>query len=85
MNVPGHGVRIKLQAEGTIGGAPSRLDVVLGHDDGDQMTAIPLVECILQLLDGSIRRLGLHYMGNVIDPRRLLDDMRRLGLEVSGL
>lgn len=79
------GVHVKLEAEGTIDGDPRRLDVVLAHEDGYVITAIPLVACVLQLLDGSIRRPGLHYMGSAVDPQRLLDDMRRLGLRVSGL
>jgi NAD(P)-dependent dehydrogenase (short-subunit alcohol dehydrogenase family) len=82
---PPFGVRIKLEAEGTLDGADSRLDVLLAHEDGYEITAIPLVACVLQLLDGSIRRPGLHTMGSAVDPERLLDDMRRLGLQVSGL
>jgi hypothetical protein len=58
---------------------------VLADEDGYEITAIPLVACALQLLDGSIRRPGLHTMGSAVDPQRLLDDMRRLGLQVSGL
>jgi saccharopine dehydrogenase (NAD+, L-lysine-forming) len=82
---PPYGVQLKLEAEGTIDGAPGRLDVLLGHDDGYEITAIPLVASVLQLLDGSARRPGLHHMGSAVDPRRLLDDMRRLGLRVTGL
>ncbi len=80
-----HGVRIKLEAEGSGDGAPRRLDLLVSHEDGYEITAIPLVACLLQLLDGSIRRPGLHYMGCAVDPRRLLEDMRRLGAGVSGI
>jgi len=82
---PPFGVQIKLEAEGTVDGASSRLDASLAHEDGYEMTAIPLVACILQLMDGSIRRPGLHNMGAAVAPERLLDDLRRLGLQVSGL
>jgi predicted dinucleotide-binding enzyme len=82
---PPLGVRIKLEADGTLDGVDSRLNGVLSHEDGYEITAIPLVACVLQLLDGSIRRPGLHTMGSAVDPERLLDDMRRLGLQVSGL
>jgi saccharopine dehydrogenase (NAD+, L-lysine-forming) len=82
---PPYGVKLKLEAEGTIDGDPSRLDVLLGHDDGYEITAIPLVASVLQLLGGSARSPGLHHMGSAVDPRRLLDDMRRLGLRVSGI
>ena len=82
---PPFGVQLKIEAEGTIGGTPSRLDVVLGHEDGYEITAIPLAAFVLQFLDGSARRAGLHTMGNAVDPGRLLDDMRRLGLRVSGI
>jgi saccharopine dehydrogenase (NAD+, L-lysine-forming) len=82
---PPFGVVLKLEAKGAIDGAPSRLDVLLGHDDGYEITAIPLVATVLQLLDGSVRSPGLHYMGSTVDPHRLLDDMRRLGLRVTGI
>jgi saccharopine dehydrogenase (NAD+, L-lysine-forming) len=82
---PPFGVQIKLEAEGAVDGAASRLDVLLSHEDGYELTAIPLVACVLQLLDHSIRRPGLHYMGSAVAPLRFFDDMRRLGMRVSGL
>ena len=82
---PPFGVQLKLEAEGAIDGTPGRLDVVLGHEDGYVITAIPMVAFVLQFLDGSARRPGLHNMGNEVDPHRLLGDMRRMGLRVSGL
>ena len=82
---PPFGVQIRLEAEGLVDGSPMRLDLLIAHEDGYVMTAVPMVACIQQMLDGSIRRPGVHYMGCAVDPVRLLNDLQRLGLRVVGL
>ncbi len=82
---PPYSVRIKLEAEALVEDSPERLGVLVSHEDGYEITAFPLVACALQLLDGTIQRPGLSYMGCVVDPRRLLEDVRRLGATVSGI
>jgi saccharopine dehydrogenase (NAD+, L-lysine-forming) len=39
---------------------------------------------ILQLLDGSARKPGLHFQAHLVEPQRLIRDMARLGIEVKG-
>jgi saccharopine dehydrogenase (NAD+, L-lysine-forming) len=82
---PPYTVRIKLEAEGCVDGAQRRLELLVGHEDGYEITAIPLVACVLQLLDGSIRLPGLRHMGSAVDPHRLLADTKRLGARVDGI
>ncbi len=80
---PPHLVLIKAEATGELDGEAARIDLRVSHPDGYELTAIPVVACLLQYLDGSARRPGLWMMGQLVDPERLLDDMRRMGVSVS--
>ena len=79
---PPWGVVTKVEVSGTRGGAPCRESVVMFHKDGYAFTAIPVVACLLQYLDGSARKPGLWMMGHLADPARLVADMRRMGVSV---
>lgn len=79
---PPFGIAFKLEAEGEKEGKPRSLGMLLRHQDGYQMTAIPVVACLLQYLEGSIARPGLWLMGQAVDPVRLVEDMERMGVEV---
>ena len=47
------------------------------------LTAIAGESMAEQLLDGSARRPGLHRMGLIVDPDRLLADMEAMGVRVE--
>jgi saccharopine dehydrogenase (NAD+, L-lysine-forming) len=53
------------------------------HEDAYTLTAIPVVACVMQYLDGSIRNPGLWYQALAVEPRRFLTDMERLGAKVK--
>lgn len=76
-------VNLKIEAEGMVQGHESRLEVSLSHRDGYELTAIPVVACLLQILDGTSRRPGLWMMGHLVDPSRLFSDMARMGIQVT--
>jgi saccharopine dehydrogenase (NAD+, L-lysine-forming) len=80
---PPFGTLLKVEAQGTKSGNYSREDLTLYHEDGYMFTAIPVVACLLQLLDGSILKPGLWFQAQIVDTSRLLKDMRRMGVEVS--
>jgi saccharopine dehydrogenase (NAD+, L-lysine-forming) len=80
---PPFGIALQVQAEGLEGGAARALTVLLTHEDGYAFTAIPVVACLLQVLDGSRRSPGLHLMGHLVEPVRLLADMRRMGIRIE--
>jgi hypothetical protein len=56
--------------------------MLLSHKDSYMFTAIPLVACLKQYIDGSARRSGLHYMGHLVDSRRLVADMEKMGMTI---
>lgn len=80
---PPYGTLLKVEAAGEKAGQPHTLDVTLYHPDGYTFTAIPVVACMLQYLDGSIRQPGLWTQANLVEPNRLMHDMQRMGVEVA--
>ncbi|MFH1011796.1 MAG: hypothetical protein V1784_11260 [bacterium] len=76
---PPFGLRLKLEAEATDG---RKLEVILSHEDGYEATAIPVVSCLRQWLDGSLRKPGHWMMGHFAEPVRLIADMERMGMQV---
>jgi saccharopine dehydrogenase (NAD+, L-lysine-forming) len=79
---PPYGTLLRLEACGSKGGAESSLVVSVYHGNGYVLTAAPMVACLLQVLDGSARRQGLHFQALLAEPVRLLEDLKRMGVEV---
>lgn len=80
---PPYGTILKVQAQGTRNSAPLSVEVTLSHPDGYLLTAIPVVACLLQYLDGSIRKPGLWTQANLVEPVRFLEDMKRMGIGIQ--
>jgi len=78
-----YGVVLKLEANGFSGDDSAQLVVSLRHKDGYLFTAIPVVACVKQLIDGSIRKPGLWLMGHAVQPAQLLADMQMMGIEIE--
>lgn len=74
---------LKLDARGRADGQPRHLDLTLFHEDGYWFTAIPVVACLIQYLEDNIRTPGLHWMGHIVKPERLLEDMQRMGIQLT--
>ncbi len=74
---------MKLKANGIKNKNKTQLEITLFHEDGYWFTAIPVVACLLQYLDGIIQKPGLHWMGQLVDPTRLLDDLKKLGIKIG--
>lgn len=75
-------VALKVEARGVKSGKPAQVNIRVSHPDGYELTAIPVVACLLQYLDGMARQNGVHLMGHIVEPVRLFRDMQTMGAEV---
>ena len=57
----------------------------LSHADGYWFTAIPVVACLKQYIDNQLPTSGLHCMGNIVEPIRIIEDMKNMGIETKEL
>ena len=76
----------QVEAEGVAAGpgvARRLARLRVAHGDGYCLTAAAAAACLLQYLDGSIRRPGLNLQGLVVEPGRFLTDLQKLGATVS--
>jgi hypothetical protein len=80
---PPYGTMLKAEARGARDGRDKAMEITLHHQEGYVFTAIPVVACLLQYLDGSIRKPGLWTQANLVEPDRLIRDMERMGIEVE--
>ena len=80
---PPHLALLKVEATGEKDGRAARFEMAVSHGDAYELTAIPVVACLEQVLDGSARRPGLWMMGHLVEPQRLFTDMEEMGVEVS--
>ena len=78
---PPYRVILKVEATGQLNGKPAQVDASIEHEDGYELTAIPVVALLMQY-DQS-RRPGLHMMGHLAEPNCLLQDMQRMGVRVQ--
>jgi hypothetical protein len=80
---PPYGTLLKVESAGIKDGKPITEDVTLYHEDGYMFTAIPVVACLLQYLDESIKKPGLWTQANIVEPNRLMKDMKRMGVDIT--
>src|SRR3990172_6282453 len=82
-SAPPYGTLLMLEARGIALGATRCMRVSVFHPDGYVLTAAPMAACLLQMLDGSGRRPGLHLRALAVEPQRLLADLQRMGVSVD--
>jgi saccharopine dehydrogenase (NAD+, L-lysine-forming) len=80
---PPWGAVILVEAGGWKKGRLVGVRGVVSHRDAYDLTAVPAAATILQYLDGSARQPGLWLQGLVVDPRRFMADLERLGAAVE--
>jgi len=79
------GVVFLLQAEGEKDGKHRRIEILSEHDSGYDFTVIPVIACLKQYFDWSIRKPGLWMMGHIVDPDRLFGDMEEMDVKIQTL
>ncbi|KOT78363.1 hypothetical protein ADK70_34445 [Streptomyces rimosus subsp. pseudoverticillatus] len=75
---PYQGVALVNEATGRKNGEKTTVRVVAEHDDAYLFTAIPVVACLKQYLEGGLPA-GVWMMGHVVDDEWLLRDMALMG------
>ena len=78
---PPYRVVLKVEAEGQLNGQPAQVQARVEHEDGYELTAIPVVALLMQY--EQVRCPGLHMMGHLAEPGRLFEDMQRMGVQVA--
>ena len=78
---PPYRVVLRVEATGQLMGKPVQIEASLEHEDGYELTAIPVV-ALLKQYEG-VRKPGLHMMGHLANPERLFCDMERMGVRVK--
>jgi saccharopine dehydrogenase (NAD+, L-lysine-forming) len=61
-----------------------KVKMILSHNDPYLLTAIPVVACFHQLIEGRLCR-GVHYQGSAVDPNRFFKLLRHYGIDIKVL
>jgi saccharopine dehydrogenase (NAD+, L-lysine-forming) len=74
-------VLLKVEATGQVNGAPVQVEASIAHENGYELTAIPVVALLKQY--ERVRKPGLHMMGYLAEPDCLFQDMQEMGVRVQ--
>lgn len=80
---PPFGIELVADCTGQKNGKADRFQLKLSHPDGYLMTAVPVVACLLQMLDGSIQKPGLARQAIAVEPERFFGDLQKMGIKVK--
>jgi saccharopine dehydrogenase (NAD+, L-lysine-forming) len=80
---PPYRLELHTEATGLKNGRQTGVVFKVSHEDGYELTAIPVVAALKQYLDGSTRKPGVWMMGHLVDPVRLINDMERMGVTIN--
>ena len=78
---PPYRVALKVEAKGQLNGRQTQVHARCEHEDGYELTAIPVVAFLMQY--DTIRKPGLHMMGHLAEPNRLFQDMESMGAKIA--
>ena len=76
---PPFGAVLQMKAQG---GGRSLIMTVF-HEDSYVITAAPAVACLMQYLEGSLRKPGLWRQATIVEPVCFFEDLARLGVQVK--
>ncbi len=76
-------VVFQLEAEGIKNNRIKIVKITAEHDDPYFFTAAPIVACLKQYLNGSIKKPGLHFMGQIVNTQKLFEDLKEMGIKIT--
>ncbi len=79
---PPFGIVLQARTAGVRRGDALRPGIALQDEDGYDLTAIPVVALVEQMLSAGGGRPGLHLMGQYADPEPLLEACAEMGVQV---
>lgn len=79
---PPYATLLRLNACGLSNTGETRFELAVSHPDGYMLTAIPVTACLIQYLNGEIRKPGLWWMGHIVEPDDFFKMIKRAGAEV---
>ena len=74
---PPYRVVLKVEAKGLLNGNRTQVQARCEHEDGYELTAIPVVAFLMQY--ERVRKTGLHMMGHLAEPDQLFHDIETMG------
>lgn len=77
------GVEFKLFATGLKNGKKKKYTLEAHSSDVFDFTACAVIACLRQYLDHSINRPGLYTMGNSVDEKRIISDLKEMGIRMT--
>jgi saccharopine dehydrogenase (NAD+, L-lysine-forming) len=57
--------------------------MTLSHPDGYFFTAVPVVACLKQIIEGNSKKTGLYTQGEIVEPVQFMEDIKRMGIELE--
>ena len=76
------GVEFKLLANGTKNGQKVNYSLTAYSHDPYDFSSYAIIACLNQYLDHTIHRPGLYLMGHVVDERRVIEDLKNMGVQI---
>lgn len=80
---PPYRLVLQSRATGRTGGVPDQVSIRISAEDSYLLTAAPVVACVNQLHHGSVRRAGLHFQAQLMEPNACFADLARMGVAVD--
>jgi len=74
---------LKLEAIGIKDNKKQMIQLEISHSDGYFLTAAPVAACLLQYLDGSFRKPGLHFQANTVKTEKFFNDLLMMGIDIT--
>lgn len=80
---PPYGIRLIAECTGTKDEEPVTMRILVDHEDGYVLTAIPVVACLKQYAENGLREAGLQFQATFVEPVQFLNDMAQMGLHME--